>query len=260
MKERKLFDIEGKVVMLTGASGGIGSAIAESFAKLGAKLSLVGRSERIKKMVPKIIKKPKFKPLVLTADLSKKDDIERIVRETEDKFGKIEVLINCAGVNIRKKIDQYTSEEWDWILNVNLKSIFILTNKVAKVMKRWKYGKIVNMSSINGVVCWGGAGKFSLAPYCASKTALISLTKSFALDLAPYNITVNAICPAVVNGKWASSLKNDPVLYEDIISRTPLKRLLKSSELVGPVLFLSTDTSSYVTGHALLVDGGWTIQ
>jgi len=254
-----LFNIHGKVVMITGATGGIGFAIARYFAGLGAKLALTGRSENLK-MIARRIKKPEFAPLLLRADLSNEGDIEKIVRKTESEWGRIDVLINCAGVNVRKKIDEYTSEEWDRILNVNLKAVFILTNEVAAVMKKRSYGKIINVSSIQGVICWAPGGKFSLAPYCASKAALISLTKSFALALAAYNITVNAICPAVVDGKWAKNLKDDPVLYQDIISRTPLKRLAKNGDLLGPALFLATEASSYVTGHALLVDGGWTIQ
>ena len=255
-----MFEINEKCVMITGASGGIGMAIAKAFADLGAKLALVSRSDEFKNIVSREIKNSKFEPFILKADLAKEDDIERIVRETEDNYKKIDVLINCAGVNIRKNIDDYTTEEWDLILNVNLKAIFILTNKVANLMKKYSYGKIINISSIQGIICWTGDGKFNLAPYCLSKAGLISLTKSFALALAPYNINVNVICPAVVDGKWAQDLKGDPVLLDDIMRRTPLKRLAKNSDIVGPALFLATEASSYVTGHTLMVDGGWTIE
>ena len=255
-----MFKINGKCVMITGAAGGIGMAIAKAFASLGAKLALVSRSDGFEDVVAQEINNPKFEPFLLKADLKREDDIERIVRETEDNYKRIDVLINCAGVNIRKNIDDYTSEEWDLILNVNLKAIFTLTNKVAKVMKKYSYGKIINISSIQGIICWTGNGKFDLAPYCASKAGLISLTKSFALALAPYNINVNVICPAVVEGKWAQSLKDDPELFEDIMKRTPLKRLAKNSDIVGPALFLASEASSFVTGHTLMVDGGWTIE
>jgi len=255
-----MFDIDGKVVMITGAAGGIGFAIAQKFAGLGAKLTLVGHSDGLKEQVEKHIKTPKFKPLVMKAELTDEGDIDRIVNDTERTWGRIDVLINCAGVNIRKKMDEYTSEEWDWILNVNLKAVFFLSNKVASVMKNQSYGRIINISSIQGVICWFGTGEFALAPYCASKSALISLTKSFALNLAPFNITVNAICPGVVDGKWAKSLKDDPATYNDIISKTPLRRIAKNSDLVGPALFFASEASSFITGQALLVDGGWTIQ
>ena len=255
-----MFDVKGKIVLITGASGGIGMAISKAFADLGAKFALVSRSDEFKKIVSREIKNSKYNPFILKADLGNEDDIERIVKEIEDKYKKIDILINCAGVNIRKNIDDYTSEEWDLILNVNLKSIFTLTNKVANIMKEYSYGKIINISSIQGVICWTGDGKFNLAPYCSSKAGLISLTKSFALALAAHNINVNVICPAVVDGKWAWKLKDDPAIFDDIIRRTPLKRLAKNSDLVGPALFLATEASNYVTGHTLMVDGGWTVE
>lgn len=255
-----MFNIQGQVVMITGAAGGIGFAMAEQFGRLGAKLVLVAHSDGLDKLVEKHISEFKFKPLILKADLTNESDINRIVSETEKKWKKIDILINCAGVNVRKKMNEYSDEEWDWILNVNLKSIFKLSNKVAAIMKKHSYGRIINISSIQGIVCWFGNGEFALAPYCASKAALISLTKSFALDLAPYNITVNAICPGFVEGKWAKSLQDDKVLYNDIISKTPLKRFVKNSDLVGPAVFLASEESSFITGHSLLVDGGWTIQ
>lgn len=255
-----MFAIDGKVVIITGASGGIGAALTESFGKLGAKMSLVSRTGDFKEFIVRHRDNFRHEPLALKADLVKEEDLDEIVKETKDKWGRIDVLINCAGVNIRKEMDEYTSEEWDKILDINLKSVFLLTNKVAHVMKKHSYGKIINISSIQGVICWGMPGKFVLGPYCASKAGLISLTKSFAQALAPYNINVNAICPAVIDGKWAKDIKEDPVIYEDMLRRIPLKRLAKNSDIVGPALFLASDDSSYVTGHSLMVDGGWTIE
>lgn len=254
------FDVEGKVVIITGASGGIGFTLANEFINLGAKVSMVDKKDF---SIDELIQKNrdiKFKPLFIKADLTKEEDLERVVQDTKKEWGRIDILVNCAGVNIRKKIEDYTEADWDFIMGVNLKSIYNLTKKVAKIMQSNHYGKIINMSSMQGLICWNGVGKFSLAPYCASKAGLISLTKAFALELAKDNITVNAICPAFVDTELIKSMKEDRVLYQDMISRTPLGRIANASELIGPVLFLASDASSYVTGHALLVDGGWTIQ
>ncbi len=254
-----MFDIEDKIVIITGASGGIGYAIAREFHQRGANLVLTSRSKDFQKRVSRDLKSLKNKNFVIQADLYKEKDIKKIVDFALRKFGRIDVLINCAGVNIRKKLGNYTSEDWDKILDLNLKSTFLIMQKVSKVMKKNSSGKIVNISSMQGVICWK-PGEANLAPYCASKSGLISLTKSFALELAEYNITVNAICPAVVDGKWAGDIKKDKKIYKDIITRTPLRRLAKNEDIVGPALFFASKASDFITGHALLVDGGWTIE
>lgn len=250
------FDIAGKVAFVTGASGGIGGAVASSFFDQGVKLMLLGRSDTLDNVLPDAGEQ------VLRAKGDINDDayLDEAIRATTERWGRIDILVNSAGMNIRRKIDGYTSDEWDAILDTNLKSIFSVSNKVAAVMKEQRSGKIINVSSIQGVICWDGMGTFSLAPYCASKAALISLTKSFALALASYSINVNAVCPGVVNGKWAENLKNDPALYKDILSRTPLHRLIEHSDLTGPITLLASDEGNGITGHALMVDGGWTIQ
>ena len=249
-----------KVVIITGAAGGIGSEIARSFISEGAHTVLVDSSEKLLDIFHSKDDQFPDNHLVIKADLTNENDIINIVETTEKRWGKIDVLVNSAGVNIRKKIDQYTDEEFDWIYNVNVKSIFKLSNYVSNIMKRARYGKIINFSSIQGITCWNGDGAFSLAPYCASKSAVIALTRAFALDLAKYQINVNAICPAFVNTELVRAVKVDEKLYQDIIKRTPLGRFAEPEELVEPVLFLASDGSSFITGHSLLVDGGWTIE
>lgn len=253
------FNFTDKVVVITGATGGIGLALAKAFAEAGAKLALIGRREGMEDLFKKEFN-PETDFCSIRAELSKEEDIDFIMSRTIEKFGQIDVLINCAGMNIRKKLKEYTSEDWDMVQNVNTRSIFLLSQKVAQIMKDKKYGKIINISSMQSVICWPSNGRFSLAPYCASKAALNSLTKSFALDLARYNINVNAVCPAVVDGKWAESLKNEKGLYDDIIMRTPMKRLCRHEDLIGPVMLFASDYGGYITGQCLLVDGGWTIE
>ena len=187
-------------------------------------------------------------------------EMVKVIALTEKKWEKIDILVNCLGMNIRKKIEDYSEEDWDKVLDVNLKSVFFMTQKVSEKMKTHSYGKIINISSMMGTLAWSGKGRFSLAPYSASKAGLISLTRSFALSLASYKITVNAICPAFVDTPLVAPLKKDSEIYNDIVSKTPIGRFANTSEISSPVLFLASDMSSYITGHALLVDGGWTIQ
>jgi len=258
MKDK--FSLRDKTVILTGAAGGIGFAIAKSLAEQGAKMVLIDSQKSLIKICTQEIKNTEYKPFCLILDITKEITMKKAVDRVMKKWGRVDVLINCAGVNVRKRIDKYTGTDWDRVMRVNLKAAFQLTNIVSKVMKKQKYGRVINIASIQAQICWNGKGKFSLAPYCASKAGLVSITKAFALDLAPFNITVNAICPAFVDTELVRVLKEDKVLYEDIISRTPLGRFAKTSEIVGPVIFLASDASSFITGHALFVDGGWLIQ
>ncbi|MBT3393567.1 MAG: SDR family oxidoreductase [Waddliaceae bacterium] len=255
-----MFDVREKVAIVTGAAGGIGLEIAKAFASEGVKLVAVDISEDLKDIIKDNVKEYSFEPLIIKADLTNNTEVEKIIADTVANFGTIDILVNSAGVNVRKKLDEYTQEDLDYIIDLNVKAIFNISNKAAAVMKERSYGKIINFSSTQGITCWNGNGRFSLAPYCASKAALIAMTKAFALDLAKHNITVNAICPAFVDTPLVRPVKDDAELYEDIISRTPLGRFAAASELIGPTMFLSSDASSFVTGHALLVDGGWTIE
>ncbi|MBT4444972.1 MAG: SDR family oxidoreductase [Waddliaceae bacterium] len=255
-----MFDVREKVAIVTGAAGGIGLEIAKAFASEGVKLVAVDISEDLKDIIKDNVKEYSFEPLIIKADLTNNTEEEKIIADTVANFGTIDILVNSAGVNVRKKLDEYTQEDLDYIIDLNVKAIFNISNKAAAVMKERSYGKIINFSSTQGITCWNGNGRFSLAPYCASKAALIAMTKAFALDLAKHNITVNAICPAFVDTPLVRPVKDDAELYEDIISRTPLGRFAAASELIGPTMFLSSDASSFVTGHALLVDGGWTIE
>jgi len=250
-----MFNFNEKVVMIAGAAGGIGLEISKLFSDLGAKLILID-----KRGFKNIREQDYNFPIIFNIDLTNGENIAKSVKEVKKKFGRIDILINCIGVNVRKKIDEYTNEEWDWMLTVNLRTIFNLTNKVTNIMKKNNYGRIINLSSIQAVTCWNGMGRFSLAPYGASKSALVSLTKSFALDLAKFNITVNAVLPAFVDTPLIKNLKEDKELYKDILMRTPIGRLATPLEVANAVVFLAAAESSYITGHALLVDGGWTIQ
>jgi 2-deoxy-D-gluconate 3-dehydrogenase len=256
---KDLFDIQGKVVLVTGANGGIGSGIAQSFGAQGAKLVLVDWNAQPEQEVDASKDFP-FKPLYIQADLREESEINSIIDNTMAEYGRIDCLVNCLGVNRRKHLEEYTSDDWDYILDINLKSVFFLTKKAGEIMKKQRYGRIVSISSIQSAVGWSGAGQFSIAPYGASKSGLNSITRYFALDYAKYNITANVVCPGFVETPLVAKLKDDELIGGDIISRTPIGRFAKIEEIAAPVLFLCSDASSYVTGHTMFVDGGWTAQ
>ena len=183
-----------------------------------------------------------------------------IVDNTIEKYSKIDILVNCAGTNVRKKFNDYSVKDWDIIQDVNLKSAFLLAQKIIPFMKKSNYGKIVNISSIQSVICWNGCGDYSIAPYAVSKAGINALTRSMALDLGKYNINVNAVCPGVIDGKWAKSILSNRKYYKDIISKTPLQRLCTHDDIAGLVLLLCSDRGSFITGQSILIDGGWTIN
>lgn len=228
-----------KVAIVTGAKGGIGSEVVLKFWDMGIKVIMLDK--------------------VLGHDLTDIEQTSKLIDDIIFFEGRIDILVNCIGINIRKPIDQYLEEDWNKIMDTNLKSIFFLTNKVAKVMKKQKHGKIVNVSSIQANTCFDANGKFSLLPYGVSKAGLVLMTKSFALELARYNITVNAVLPAFVDTELVRVLKENKKYNKYILSKTPMKRFAKPSEIADAIVFLSTDQSSYITGHSLLVDGGWSI-
>lgn len=254
-----MFDVRDKVVLITGAAGGLGMTLSQAFAERGAKVILVGRSKGLKELVKEKIKVYEHEPWALVGDVNVAPRMNQVVSRVVDRLGTIDVLINNAGVNVRKKVESYTRKDWQLVMDTNLRAAFELSQKVTRIMKKNGSGRIINISSIQGVICWP-VGDNVLAPYCASKAGLISLTKSFALELAAYGVTVNAVCPGVIDGKWAVNLKADKKIYKDILYRTPVGRLCTHEDLIGPVLFLASNASSFVTGQSLMVDGGWTIQ
>jgi gluconate 5-dehydrogenase len=254
-----MFDLNNKVAIVTGAASGIGLGLVKTFSKMNVSVIAVDKSDKLDKTIDAIgIDTSKY--ISIISDVVKDNDITNILKQTIDKYGKVDILANCAGVNVRKELKNYTNADWDLIQNVNAKAIFNFSNRVSEIMKKQKKGRIINLSSTQGVTCWNGKGRFSLAPYCASKASVIALTKAFALDLAKDGITVNAVCPSFVDTELVKPVKDDKDLYKDIVDRTPVGRFAKIKEIVAPIVFLSSDESSFITGHSLMVDGGWTVE
>jgi NAD(P)-dependent dehydrogenase (short-subunit alcohol dehydrogenase family) len=248
-----LFSLGGKTAIVTGASRGIGEAIAKGFAKAGADLVLVSRNRTALEQVAGEIRSLDRKALSVVADIGVPEEIERAVDEASKLFPQIDILVNNAGISpVLRRADQLTLAEWNEILRVNLTGTFLFCQAVGKLMIRQGRGKIINMVSVGGVV-----GFPRMVAYCAAKGGILQLTKVLALDWVKYNIQVNAIGPSYLETELTQGMRESKVISENLLRRTPMGRFGKPEEVVGAALYLASDGSSYVTGQTLFVDGGW---
>ncbi|HZG56200.1 glucose 1-dehydrogenase [Paenibacillus sp.] len=249
------YRLDGLTALVTGAGRGIGRALAIGLAEAGADVALVSRTaEHLEAVAGEIRGSTGREALPLPADVTRRPDLERAVRQAIDRFGKIDVLVNNAGMNIRTPALDVTDEEWDRIVGTNLTSAFMLSQIVGGHMKERGTGRIVNIASV--------AGHTALRTgvvYGSTKAALIQMTKILALEWGKYGIRVNAVGPWYFPTPLTEKLLANESFRKDVESRTPLGRVGRLEELVGPVAFLASDAASYVTGQTLFVDGGMTI-
>lgn len=190
--------------------------------------------------------------MALELDVTKEDEIEKVIQETKEKFGRIDVLVNNAGIFIQKNLEDMETSEINKLLDINLRGAIQCIKHVLPEMKNQKYGKIVNIASIAGIV------GFNLSStYCASKGALVNLTRELALDLGPYNINVNAVAPGVIETEMTEGMLSDEKTKEGLLSNIPYGRVGRPEDIASAVSFLADDESEYVTGQILAVDGGW---
>lgn len=251
-----IFDLTGRKAIVTGAGRGLGRAIADGLAQFGADVAIVSRTRSQLDETAAEISKNGRQVLVLPADVSKKADVENVVRRVVEKWGRLDILVNNAGVDAAQPSLDYKEEDWDFVLDVNLKGYFLFAQAAGRVMIDQRRGSIVNNSSICGEV----AIKNILA-YNASKGGVNMLTRTLAVEWAPYNVRVNAFAPAYMDVYMpGAASEHDEKKEQSIRDLTPLGRRGKPEELVGPVVFLASDASSYVTGEVLMVDGGWTAR
>ena len=238
-----------KNIIITGGTGGIGVATVKAFHDTGANILLTGTKNAIDKNFDYLINQKNIDYCQL--DFSSEDSIEnftQILKETEN----VDVLINNAGVNKIDKINKVTLEDWDWINKVNLKGPFTLMRLISEKMKKKKSGKIINISSIFSVV-----SKVKRSVYSASKWGLVGLTKAVALELAPFNIQVNAVSPGFVDTKLTRKIIGEKNLIQ-LEKSIPQGRLANPKEIASVILFLSSDNNTYLTGQNIIVDGGYT--
>jgi len=246
-----LFDLDGKVAIVTGASRGLGKAMAVGLAKAGADVVVTDILDTSK--VVEEIKKIGRKSIGLLVDVSNKSSVEAMVKQTLEEFRRIDILVNNAGILRMGNAESMGKDDWDKVIDVNLTGQFLCAQAVGKQMIKQKSGNIINIASIAGL-----GGYAQSAVYSASKAGIILMTKSLAVEWGSHNIRVNAICPGVFATDMTDSFLKDRQFMEMINSRVPLKRYAKPDELVGSVIFLASKASDYMTGHALVIDGGWT--
>ncbi len=241
-----------KTIIITGASGGIGSSIATTMAEKNNNLILV--YNKSKKAIDELKNKlsTKCQVCVCKCDLTQEESVEKFFNQIIKKYKKIDCLINCAGVSLFKQIQDISTFDYDYIMKNNFLSSLLITKHVSKNMIFNKYGKIINISSMWGVV---GASMESL--YSASKGAINTLTLSLAKELGPSNITVNAVCPGLIDTKMNNSLTEED--KQSIISSTPLNKIGKPEDVANLVKFLASEKANFITGQIITIDGGLTL-
>ena len=251
-----MFNLSGKSALVTGASRGIGRGIALSLARQGAEVAINYRSSKEEaEEVQGEIEKLGRRSIIVQADVSQKEAVEKMVAEVKKAFGKIDILVNNAGIAIFKPFDQLTEEDWDKTLAVNLKSQFLCAKAVAPLMKERGSGRIINLASIaSGGV---GVGFLNLAHYCASKGGVVALTEELAMELSPLGINVNAVAPGIIDTEMTAGFKKDSQTMTALMARILKKRLGRPEDIGAAVAFLSSDEADYITGTVLYVDGGW---
>jgi len=248
-------DLKGKVAIVTGARRGMGRSHALTLAKAGANVVVADISLEDCQKVVEEIKKSGGQALAVKCDVTKKTEIDEMVKKAIEQWGRVDILVNNAGICQFKPFLEITEEEWDRTIDINLKGYFLCAQAAAKEMVRQKSGAIVNIASIAmGQV---GVGFPALSHYCASKGGIVALTEAMALELALFNIRINAIAPGAIDTPMVESTKADPKTLEGTLSRIPLHRLGKAEEVSNLVLFLASDASSYMTGSTVVIDGGW---
>lgn len=247
--------LDGKVVAITGGNQGIGLGIAQYFIREGASVSVCYLSDRVgTESVVESLRASGGKAVAIQADVSKLADGQRFISQTVSQLGELDILVNNAGVEKRASFWDVTEADYDFVLDVNLKGLFFMTQAMVRyLMQSKRPGKIINISSVHEDLPFP-----HFASYCASKGGLKMLTRNLSIELAPYNITINNIAPGAIETPINKALLNDPVKLKNLLENIPLRRLGKPEDVAAIAAFLASDESSYVTGTTFVVDGGLT--
>ncbi|WP_158734742.1 SDR family NAD(P)-dependent oxidoreductase [Alteribacillus sp. YIM 98480] len=247
----KVFDLTGKVVLVTGGSRGIGAQMVRDFSDQGAAVAIASRNiEKCMELSEELQGKGR-KAIAIQCDVSNMDEISAMFKKTMEEFGKIDILVNNAGVNTTKPATEVTEEDYDYIFDVNMKGLFFCCQQAAKIMIEQNAGKIINISSVGGIKPYK-----RIAPYTASKAAVIHLTKSLASEWARYGIFVNSIAPGLISTEINEKEMENEEWLEKILKTIPLRKLGEPKDISSIALYLASDMAKYVTGQTFSIDGG----
>jgi gluconate 5-dehydrogenase len=250
-----IFSLEGKCAVVLGGAGGLGEAIASGLSHFGAKLVVASRNmAALEKVASQINEKTGREVLAMQVDATNEASMGKLVEGVLERFGTVDILVNAMGLNIKREALEYPMEDWDTIFAINVKGTMIACKHFGRVMKEKKQGRIINLSSVREVRGYTGGN----AAYCATKGAVGMITKTLALELAPYNIHVNAIGPSLIITQGTIHIQQDPELAKKYSAMIPLGRLGVPKDLIGTAVFLASEASDFITGQTIFVDGGLT--
>ena len=258
MSDTGMFGLDGRVALITGGGGGIGSSLAEAFAAAGARVVVAGRTLEPLEAVVGRITAGGSEGLAITADVTREDDAERLVATALERLGAIDIVVNAVGGgagNALHAAHEYPRDAWDWIMELNVRSTLVPTQAAVRAMiAAGTRGAVLNITSVRANL--GINAGYSA--YVAAKGAISSLTRQWATEWARHGIRVNAIMPTFVDTPQVASLLADPAFKAGVVARIPLGRVGETRDIVGPAIFLCSDAASFVTGHVLTIDGGLT--
>jgi NAD(P)-dependent dehydrogenase (short-subunit alcohol dehydrogenase family) len=251
-----LFRLEGRSALVTGGTRGLGRVMAEALAETGASVCITSRSiDAARTAANEIAAASGARVEGIEAEVATADGVNRLADVAHREFGRVDILVNNAGVNIRGTVGELSEADWDTVLDTNLKGVFLLSRAFGPAMCERRWGRVINLSSMLASI--GLPGR---APYAASKAGVVALTRVLALEWAASGVTVNAICPGPFATDMNRQLLNDPEKYAAFVQKLPVGRWGELHEIKGIVVFLASEASSFVTGAALAIDGGWTAQ
>jgi len=251
-----LFRLDGHIAIITGGSKGLGKSMSLGLAQAGATTVICSRTQdKCESVAADITHRTGRESIGMAMDVTREDDVERVFKNTMDRFGKLDVLINSAGINIRRPVEELALEEFRQVMDINLTGSWLCCRAAAPIMKQQRSGSVINIGSTLSVV-----GIAERTPYCSSKAGVLGLTRVLALEWARFGVRCNAICPGPFLTEMNRPLLDDPAKFQSIISKTALNRWGELHEIRGAALFLASAASTYVTGTTLLVDAGWTAE